>query len=85
MSRLLGLGNGLILHPEHALEPETSYRIMSYGMLQGSFTSRKLIDYVHDDVCDYFQARRIINALNKASLIQEYAQKLESLLNQSSL
>ncbi len=83
MSRALDLGNGLVLHPEHALEPQTAYGIMSYGMRQGSFTGKKLQDYIHDGICDYFQARRIINALDKAALIQGYAQELGNLLNES--
>jgi putative chitinase len=83
MGRALNLGNGLLLHPEHALEPSTAYRIMSYGMRLGSFTSKKLSDYIHDDKCDYFQARRIINELDQAALIQGYAEKLEGLLKSS--
>lgn len=82
LGRALGLGNGLVLHPEHALEPQTAYRIMSYGMRQGSFTGKKLQDYIHDESCDYFQARRIINALDKADVIQGYSEKLEGLLKQ---
>ncbi len=81
MSKALDLGNGLVLHPEHALEPQTAYRIMSYGMRQGSFTGKNLQDYIHDDICDYFQARRIINALDRAALIQGYAETFENLLN----
>lgn len=83
LSEALGLGNGLVLHPEHALEPRTAYGIMSYGMRQGSFTSKKLADYIHDEFCDYFQARRIINALDQAAAIQGYAENLENLLNES--
>jgi putative chitinase len=83
LGRAINLGNGLLLHPEHALEPSTAYKIMSYGMRNGSFTGRKLSDYIHDDISDYFQARRIINALDQAALIQGYAEKLESLLRAS--
>jgi len=83
LGRALNLGNGLLLHPEHALEPMTAYRIMSYGMRQGAFTTQKLADYIHDGTCDYFQARRIINALDQAALIQGYAERLEGLLKGS--
>lgn len=85
LGRALDLGNGLVLHPEHALEPATAYRIMSYGMRQGSFTTKKLSDYIHDDARDYLQARRIINSLDQAVLIQGYAEKLETLLESSLL
>jgi putative chitinase len=83
LGRALGVGNALILHPEHALEPTTAYKIMSYGMRQGFFTTKKLSDYIHDDSCDYLQSRRIINGLDQAERIQEYAQKLETILKDS--
>ncbi len=80
IGQALGLGNGLVLHPEHALEPATAYRIMSYGMRHGSFTGKGLSNYIQGDACDYFNARRIINALDQADRIQGYAQTLESVL-----
>jgi hypothetical protein len=83
VGRALGLGNGLLLHPEHALEPTTAYKIMSFGMRQGFFTAKKFSDYIHEQACDYFQARRIINGLDQAEKIQGYAQKLEAVLKDS--
>jgi hypothetical protein len=80
MGKKLGLGNLLVLHPEHALEPKTAYNIMSFGMRHGSFTNKKLADYIHDDVCDYGNARRIINGLDQHTLIAGYAQTFEKLL-----
>ena len=79
VGRALGMGNGLILHPEHALEPMTAYAIMSYGMRTGLFTGKKLSDYINHD-CDYFNARRIINLLDQAATIQGYAQTFEQSL-----
>jgi putative chitinase len=78
MSAALGMGDALVIHPEQVLQPDIAYKIMSYGMRNGSFTGKKLGDYIHDSVCDYKNARRIINALDKADLIKGYAQKLES-------
>jgi hypothetical protein len=83
LGRALGLGNGLLLHPEHALEPTTAYTIMSYGMRQGFFTTKRLSDYIHEESCDYLQSRRIINKLDQAERIQAYAQKLETILKGS--
>jgi len=85
MSDKLGLGDDLLIHPERALEPEISYRIMSFGMRHGSFTGKKLGDFIHDDACDYLNARRIINALDQADRIKGYATKLESVLKASLL
>ncbi len=80
MGRALNMGNALVLHPEHALEPATAYQIMSLGMRKGMFTGKSLASYIHDDVCDYLNARRIINALDRAADIQGYAQEFEALL-----
>ena len=83
LGQALGLANGLVLHPEHALEPATAYRIMSFGMRHGSFTGKGLGAYIQGDACDYLNARRIINGLDQADRIRGYAQILESVLNQA--
>lgn len=82
MDTALGLAKekSLLLHPANALEPETAYRIMSHGMRHGTFTGRKLSDYIEGGKLDYFTARRIINGLDEADRIQGYAQKIEFLL-----
>jgi predicted chitinase len=77
------VGNLLLLHPEHALEPYTAYKVMSYGMRHGSFTGVGLARFIGGDRCDYFNARRIINALDQADRIAGYAANFEKLLNQS--
>lgn len=83
MGHALGLGNDLLLHPEHALETATAYRIMSYGMRHGYFTGKGLPGYIQGDTCDYFNARRIINGLDQAERIQGYAQAFEPVLTQA--
>lgn len=85
MSTNLGLTgeDDLILHPDHALHPDIAYRIMSYGMRLGSFTGKKLSDYINSSICDYTNARRIINRLDKAALIKGYAVNFESILKNS--
>jgi len=83
VGRALGLGNALVLHPEHALEATMAYRILSYGMREGFFTGKKLADYIHDNVCDYVNARRIINGVDCAELIAGYARQFEILLEKS--
>jgi hypothetical protein len=83
MGEALELGDQLLINPALALDPPTAYRIMSYGMRKGSFTGKDLSDYIHDDVCDYKNARRIINGLDQWEKIQGYAQNLESFLTQS--
>lgn len=79
VGRALRMGNALILHPEHAPEPMTAYGVMSFGMRTGLFTGKKLSEYINHD-CDYFNARRVINILEWAALIQGYAETFEHLL-----
>lgn len=87
MSGVLGLTgeDGLLLHPEHALHPDVAYHIMSYGMRTGSFTGKKLGDYINAKGVDYRQARKIINRLDKADVIKEYAVNFETLLTNSTV
>jgi hypothetical protein len=80
MGRALGMGNLLVLHPEHALEPQTAYRVMSLGMRTGIFTGKKLADFIHGAQCDYVNARRIINGIDRAELIAGYAKVWEQSL-----
>lgn len=85
MSKALELGDELHIHPEKALEPDVAYQILSQGMRNGSFTAKKhkLSDFIIGTSADYFHARRIINLLDKAQLIQSYAETLEQLLRLS--
>jgi putative chitinase len=73
----------LTLYPEWALDPDIAYRIMSYGMRNGSFTGKALDDYITGKECDYVRARKIINALDKSDLIAGYAVSLEKILQAS--
>ena len=56
---------------------------MSYGMRNGSFTGRKLSDYIDNSQCDYENARRIINGTDQHTKIAKYATALEMLLRVS--
>ncbi|MBD0344904.1 MAG: hypothetical protein ICV63_08785 [Coleofasciculus sp. Co-bin14] len=82
-SELLGID--LENYPERALEEEISDRILILGMTRGLFTGRKLADYINDGECDYYNARRIINGLDKADTIAEYALQWEKELSSPQL
>jgi hypothetical protein len=69
----------LVNHPERATDPEIAYRILIYGMRHGSFTGKKLSDYI-GKACNYKHARRIINGNDKADLIAGYARVSEGIL-----
>jgi putative chitinase len=85
LSTKLGLGgdDDLLVHPDQALLPNIAYRILSYGMRKGTFTGKKLADYINAKGADYRNARKIINGLDKADLIQGYATNLEAALTSS--
>lgn len=78
MSRVLHVD--LVNHPDDAMLPENAYWILSYGMRHGSFTGKKLSDYIDATWCDYLEARRIINGVDKAQTIAGYAVKFQDCL-----
>lgn len=70
----------LVNNPDLALVPANAYQIMSYGMRHGAFTGVGLSRYIHDAVCDYTGARKIINGTDHAEMIAGYAVKIEAAL-----
>jgi hypothetical protein len=81
-SKLLGLD--LVNHPELALISDVSYKITSLGMRQGLFTglgfSSNAVNI--NNALDFVQARRIINGLDQADRIAEYAEKFLVMLGE---
>lgn len=71
------------VHPELLLIPEYAYFSMSYCMHTGMYTGKRLSDYIHHDVCNYIQARRVINRLDQAVKIAGYAVEIEAAINTS--
>jgi putative chitinase len=72
-------------NPALALEPKFSYQIASEGMRQGVFTGRELSDFIHEEHCDYRNARRIINGLDKADRIKGHAETFENIFRASQI
>ena len=66
-------GKDLVNHPELAKDPATAAYILVHGFRTGGFTFRKLSDYISESRCDFYNARRCINGLDKADLIASYA------------
>jgi hypothetical protein len=85
MSGFILNNDSLYIDPSLALDPSDAYKIMSYGMRKGSFTGKKLSDYINGSKCDYKNARRIINGTDQWEKIQGYAQKIQSALEASRL
>ena len=74
------LGIDLINNPDLASEPKYAAEILVKGSINGWFTSKKLSDYINDKKKDYINARRVINGLDKAQLIANYAVVFEKAL-----
>jgi putative chitinase len=63
----------LVHRPELALDLKNATQICFFGMMNGSFTGKKLGDYFSPQIEDWVNARRIINGTDKANLIASYA------------
>lgn len=74
-SKLLGVD--FVSKPELALDPTYAAKIMILGCTQGWFTGKKLSDYLPGD---YINARRVINGLDRAKDIANYALVFEKAL-----
>ena len=74
MGKLLGID--LLNNPELALIPENASKILVTGMMKGLFTGAKLPKYINVKIKDYFNARQVVNILDKAELIKGYALKI---------
>ncbi len=74
---------GIADRPEDALKPEVALAILSVGMQVGSFTGKKLSNFIKGSKCDYLNARKVINGTDKAALIAGYARNFEQMLRAS--
>ena len=63
------LGIDLLGNPDLALGLDASVRILVEGAILGTFTGRKLGDYLQGPTADWRNARRVINGTDKADLI----------------
>lgn len=70
----------LLKNPDKAKEPQIAAQIAVYGMIHGSFTTKKLDDYITSDKVDYLNARRIINGTDSNTTIKSYAEEFNKIL-----
>jgi predicted chitinase len=75
------LGKPLVEEPELALKPEIATQILFKGMIRGLFTGKKLSDYFDTDTQDWEHARKIINGMDCALLIANYANEFYTALS----
>ena len=74
--------DSFVRDPELVRDPGVSYAIASRGMRDGWFTGKKLSDYLQAQR-DFVNARRIINGLDQAKTVAEFADQFHRLLQQS--
>ena len=67
------LGIDLVRHPELSLQIETAATILLRGMIEGWFTGARLSWYFTSEKEDWWNARRIVNGLDRAELVAGYA------------
>lgn len=65
----------LISNPSLMLEIPTAANSHIYCMKNGSYTGKKLSDYINDKAVDFINARRIVNGTDKAIVIKGYAEQ----------
>lgn len=70
------LGLDLVGNPDLAKKPEIAARILVEGMKEGSFTGKKLSDFIGGGKQDFEGARRIVNGTDKAGTFANTARKL---------
>lgn len=75
------LGVDLVSNPALAARLDHATTILIDGMMLGTFTGRRLPDYVSVSQNDYVGARRVVNGTDRASLIAGYAKSFEKALN----
>lgn len=80
IGKAYGIGDELYINPDRVFEPKIAYFATSDAMRLGLYTGHKLEDHINGQKCDYKNARRIINGVDKWIEIAERAKMIELLL-----
>jgi hypothetical protein len=64
----------LVDEPDLAMQPEIAAFILVHGFKVGTFTGRKISDYINESKSDFVNARRCINGRDKANEIAAIAE-----------
>lgn len=76
MGEELGVGDRLYDDPDLVMEPGTAAKVICRGMVKGLYSpGHNLPRYLGNEHYDWHNARRIVNGLDKAAEIAEYARK----------
>ena len=71
------LGLDLVNNPDTALDAAVSLFVIGHGFKTGTFTGRKITEFINDAATDYKNARRCINGLDKWDEIEKLAEQYE--------
>jgi putative chitinase len=74
-------GVNLVTNPEQAMEARIATAIIFEGMIEGSFTGKRLGQYFNKQRADWVGARVIVNRKDRAEMIAIYAQKFYAALS----
>ncbi len=74
------LGVDLVGNPAAAKDPAIAARILVEGMKEGTFTGKRLGDFVGGGRQDFHNARRVVNGTDKADAIAQIAQRIQAAL-----
>ncbi len=69
------LGVDLVNEPDLALNPDTALFVLVHGFKTGTFTGRRISDYINAGTADFVNARRCINGTDHAHDIAQLAEK----------
>jgi predicted chitinase len=75
------LGVDLVGNPRMAENPQIAAQILVGGMREGTFTGRRLDQYINDQHTDFNGARRIVNGNDRSGRIAGIAQRLLSAMS----
>jgi putative chitinase len=79
MSKLLGVD--FLSNPDLVMQPKYAARILVQGMMEGAFTRRPLERYINASKVDFYNARWVVNGLDRAGRIEGYAENLQQYLS----
>lgn len=80
--RVLGqrIGQPLEDNPPLAMQTAIAAQVLGYGMAEGLFTRHRLGEFVGAGEPDFYNARKVINGLDRADLVAGYAKRFRAAL-----
>lgn len=74
-------GIDVVTNPDLIGQMPLAAKVAIHFMVGGLYTGKKLSDYFNEATEDWYNARRIINGIDRAALVASYAKKFYSALS----